>query len=778
MRLPRRSRWVVGVLAAIVIAAAFAAGPIARRAATREATARGLDLEVGSVTPGFFRVLLEDVKLRPSGVTSVELAVPSVRVELAAALSVREIVAQGGHLTLTGSAEELRTAMVAWRQGRPASSGRVAPKAVLRGEGISVTWADPREPGGLTVSGRGLGFVRDEAGTQVTLEAGRLTQGSVALDLGAAEVTLDTGANLKGARFGTAALSFELAGTPGSVDAAAPGIGDPPPLPLPPSADKHKRAAQVLSEASAPHVPLPQLHLVRASVANLAAAVAARLPDGGFIEVGGLSLAMQKGAERLSLGPGPLTVRHQAESIAVDFSTSAAANGTPLTLRAEIPTDARDVELSLAGGPVSFSLLGVKEGAAGLTEVDRATVAGRGRVALEGHGESLTFDVALSVRGMAIRQPRLAADTLRGLGFGVSARGLLNDKGELRIDDAEGTLGALHLQVHGGLAQAPDHVAVSVDFEVPPASCQALLQSVPTALLPTVGSATMAGTLGGKGRLAFDTRHIEDLALDYDIADRCRMSVVPDDLAKERFTKEFSHRIYLKDGSVSEETTGPGSHNWTDLDHISQYMEVAVLTTEDGAFFRHHGFNHAAIRGALIANLKARRFVRGASTITMQLAKNLFLTREKTLGRKLEELILTDYLEQVFTKDEMMELYLNIIEFGPDLYGVTAAAEHYFGRKPEELDLAESLFLSSILPSPIRYHSLWEKGSVSDSWMHGLHDRMEIASRTGKISPAELTDALAQPVVFWHRDMPRPAPRPSTLSEKRTGSDTEWQETN
>ena len=134
-----------------------------------------------------------------------------------------------------------------------------------------------------------------------------------------------------------------------------------------------------------------------------------------------------------------------------------------------------------------------------------------------------------------------------------------------------------------------------------------------------------------------------------------------------------------------------------------------MLTTEDGGFFRHHGFNTCAIRTALIANIKAGRFVRGASTITMQLAKNLFLSREKTLSRKLEELILTDYLEQTFTKDEMMELYLNVIEFGPDVYGVTAAADHYFGRTPAELNLAECLFLASLLPQPLRYHHLRER---------------------------------------------------------------------
>src|SRR5258706_10215184 len=109
---------------------------------------------------------------------------------------------------------------------------------------------------------------------------------------------------------------------------------------------------------------------------------------------------------------------------------------------------------------------------------------------------------------------------------------------------------------------------------------------------------------------------------------------------------------------------------WMLLNEIIPYKQIAVLTTEDGLFFKHKGFNHSAIRQSLIANLKAHKFVRGASTITMQLAKNLYLSREKTLARKVEEIVLADALEQTLTKDEMMELYLNVIEFGPDIYGV------------------------------------------------------------------------------------------------------------
>jgi membrane peptidoglycan carboxypeptidase len=293
------------------------------------------------------------------------------------------------------------------------------------------------------------------------------------------------------------------------------------------------------------------------------------------------------------------------------------------------------------------------------------------------------------------------------------------------------------------------------------------MDSVPGALLPTLHGAKSAGTFALAGRVEFDTRTLDDLVLAYDTRDECRLVAVPPPLARDQFDRPFTYRVYLPDGTIGERTTGPGSDNWTSLESISPYMQVAVLTTEDGAFLRHHGFNRAAIRSALIANLKARRFVRGASTITMQLAKNLFLGREKTLSRKLEEVILTDYLEQTFTKDEMMELYLNVIEFGPAVYGIGAAADYYFGRTPAELNLAESLFLSSLLPAPLRYGLMRSAAEVPEGWMRTLHNLMEISHRTHRISDAELAEGEVEPVVFWHGDGERPPARPPIQARPR-----------
>ena len=136
-------------------------------------------------------------------------------------------------------------------------------------------------------------------------------------------------------------------------------------------------------------------------------------------------------------------------------------------------------------------------------------------------------------------------------------------------------------------------------------------------------------------------------------------------------------------------------------------MPVAVLTTEDGAFpLRHHGFDHEAIRNSIRENLRRKKFVRGASTISMQLAKNLYLDRGKNLSRKLQEAVLTMYLEQELTKDQILELYLNVVEFGPTVYGIGPAARFYFagGSARDLFKLGQALYVASIMPNPKVQH--------------------------------------------------------------------------
>ncbi|MCL2448165.1 MAG: transglycosylase domain-containing protein [Polyangiaceae bacterium] len=475
-------------------------------------------------------------------------------------------------------------------------------------------------------------------------------------------------------------------------------------------------------------------------------------------------------ATPLTIGPGPLVMNRSSSAMELRFSTDAREGRTPLALGLVIPLAQGEVAVTADGGPLSLDLLGIQEGALGLVDVAHATATGRARIALASDASALTFDVEGSTHGLAIRNARLAQDVVRGVDLDMRARGVLATP-DLRLDEVSVKLGAAQLSVNGLLRQPEDHLEGNLHFVVPTVTCNALHGSFPAALLPAIEGARIDGTFGATGRLVFDTRALDDLVLDYDLRDRCKFVNVPPEISRDRFAQAFVHRVYLPDGAIGERTTGPGTPNWTAIEDISPYMQVAVLTTEDGAFLRHHGFNRSAIRASIIANLKAGRFVRGASTITMQLAKNLFLSRDKTLGRKLEEVVLTEYLEQTFSKEELMELYLNVIEFGPAVYGIAAAADYYFGRRPAELNLAECLFLASVLPSPLRYGALRDAGEFPDDRMRGLRTLMEIAHRNGRINETELAEAETERIAFWRGNGDRPPARSAAAPKLRLDGD-------
>jgi monofunctional biosynthetic peptidoglycan transglycosylase len=159
-----------------------------------------------------------------------------------------------------------------------------------------------------------------------------------------------------------------------------------------------------------------------------------------------------------------------------------------------------------------------------------------------------------------------------------------------------------------------------------------------------------------------------------------------------------------KNGTDISLTLGPRNPQWTPLSQIPPILQKAVIVAEDDTFYRHKGFNFAAIRDALWEDIKKWKPVRGGSTITQQLAKNLYLSSEKSLVRKLKEATIAWKLERHVSKNRILELYLNIIEWGPGIYGVQAASWHYFRKSPDELNFFECVLLACIIPSPQRYN--------------------------------------------------------------------------
>ena len=168
---------------------------------------------------------------------------------------------------------------------------------------------------------------------------------------------------------------------------------------------------------------------------------------------------------------------------------------------------------------------------------------------------------------------------------------------------------------------------------------------------------------------------------------------------------EFVYHAIINNTPQRGVLVGAANPNYTPLNQISPFLRKCVLTTEDPSFFSHRGFIKEAFKQSIVKNIRTKKFSRGGSTISMQLIKNAFLTREKTLSRKLEEILLVYILEnnRIVSKERMLEVYFNIIEWGPNVYGIGEASQFYFQKRPSELTLNECLYLANIIPSPKKF---------------------------------------------------------------------------
>jgi len=360
--------------------------------------------------------------------------------------------------------------------------------------------------------------------------------------------------------------------------------------------------------------------------------------------------------------------------------------------------------------------------------------------------QRIDFDGDVTVVGLTLRHARLAAVPVT---LNVSASGVGHwDRGahELVLDRATLGLGQAVLNVSGRVMRDGERYSANVDIQLPPTSCQAAVSSIPRGLLQEVGGWAMTGTIGARARLDVNSERLEDTQLTISVNEACRFAEVPAIAEINRFRGPFHHVVNEPDGSVFEMETGPGTTEWTSLHEISPFLVHSVIAHEDAAFFRHSGFAPWAIRDALVRNLRERRYVLGASTITMQLVKNVFLRREKTLARKVQEVLLTWWVERSMTKEQILELYLNVIEYGPHVYGVRHAAAYYFGRTPAELTPAESAYLAMILPNPPAFHEQYVAGAVPPSFarrvqrfLGSLRERGRIDEEAYALGVEELT---------------------------------------
>ena len=181
--------------------------------------------------------------------------------------------------------------------------------------------------------------------------------------------------------------------------------------------------------------------------------------------------------------------------------------------------------------------------------------------------------------------------------------------------------------------------------------------------------------------------------------------------AIERLRRDFVLEAGLGPGPVHPIDVSPASPDFIPLAAVPPLFLRTLLLGEDAGFYTHPGIDFREVPAALLTDWARGGAARGASTITQQLAKNLFLSHEKSVGRKLQELPLTLLLESALGKDRILEIYLNVIEWGPDLFGLRPAARTYFGREPKDLTPAQTAFLVSLIPGPVKYQSSFAHGT-------------------------------------------------------------------
>jgi len=246
-----------------------------------------------------------------------------------------------------------------------------------------------------------------------------------------------------------------------------------------------------------------------------------------------------------------------------------------------------------------------------------------------------------------------------------------------------------------------------------------------------------------------------DLELD---AEKSRLNLLTLD-------QPFVATIHLPRGRTATRELSEANPHYRPLDAIDSILVHAVLTNEDGGFFKHSGFNTEAVKGAIAENIRAGAYRRGAGTITMQLARNLYLGHERTLSRKAQEVALAWILEHLtyVTKRRLLEIYLNVIEWGPGVHGADEAAHYYFGRDAGHLTVDQALFLATVVPAPTKWRYRFDAaGAMRPFERAQMHFIGRAMVKKGWLEPQDLppADSLAVHIAGAAREMLAPAETP------------------
>jgi hypothetical protein len=327
---------------------------------------------------------------------------------------------------------------------------------------------------------------------------------------------------------------------------------------------------------------------------------------------------------------------------------------------------------------------------------------------INGDISSLTGDAVLS--GPILNHPRISPENVELTNSEISFK-LNVGKSYVEVDSST-YISFNQTGFHPYINYVMDpHKILTFKINEPSFDAQSFFNSLPTGLFSNLEGIKVKGNLSFN--LNFQIAFNQPDSLIFDAKLRGKGFAV-ERFGRTNFTyinQPFLYTAYERGEPVRVFMVGEENPSFRRLDEIPEYLKQAIMTSEDGQFYYHDGFIPDAIRASMITNIKEKRFARGGSTISMQLVKNVFLNRNKNITRKVEEMLITWLIEsrQMVSKDRMLEVYLNIIETGPMIYGVNEAAQFYFKKEVSRLTLAECIYIASIVPRPKLFKYSFDK---------------------------------------------------------------------
>ncbi|WP_159455517.1 biosynthetic peptidoglycan transglycosylase [Pseudobacteriovorax antillogorgiicola] len=370
--------------------------------------------------------------------------------------------------------------------------------------------------------------------------------------------------------------------------------------------------------------------------------------------------------------------------------------------------------------------------------------------------EKLLFSYHAASTNISLQHPQLADQVIgpipskvRAMGsFDLASGDLEISNGSFKIFHIKDKTQSLQFNFAGRISELLSQRAVlSFSIRNPQQSCSRSLASLPDGLGPRLASLDAAGTWGFSLDVTLPLYEISKTDINSaDVWGNCQFRS-QDPLFQTEFLKERKFIPQLHNYILSPQQYAFFRSDFSQT--YSRFLIHSFVANEDSSFWQHQGVNFRALIEAIKVNLAEGYFRLGASTITMQMVKNLYFHQNKTISRKLQEIIISLYLEQILSKTQIIDIYANIIEFGPDIYGIHEASRIMFGKKEDNLSIIEAAYLGTILPSPRHYFDNYCHGSLNGDTRQNLYRTLERLHSSGHITTIQYQGALRQPLHFY-----------------------------